>query len=197
MNFGITEPLILASASPRRANLLDLIGIPYDVQVSGIDESLPGVTEPAELARTLALRKAQSVASRQIESGRLVLGADSIVVVDERILGKPADEMDAESMLRQILGRQHRVITGFALVETGSSREVTGHETTKVHMRSANEDEVDQYLATGESLDKAGAYGAQGFGAGFMERVDGCFYNVVGLPLARLITEIRAFRISR
>jgi septum formation protein len=193
MNYSVTTPIILASASPRRSSLLAQVGIPFEVEVSGVPEDTSDELSPSDLARSLALSKANAVASRQEESGRIVLGADSIVVVDGIVFGKPTSRSDARHMLETILGRKHQVITGIALVESGTGRQYESHEETEVTMRAATEDEIRQYLATGESMDKAGAYGAQGFGAGFIERVNGCFYNVVGLPLSLVITSLRTF----
>ena len=194
MNYGLTSPLLLASASPRRSMLLDQVGIPYRVEVSGVDESEEMFDDPAEGARTLALQKAQTVAERQNTSGRIVLGADSIVVLDGDVLGKPEDEDDALRMLRRLTGNTHHVITGIALVETGTGRTFQAHEQTLVQMRACTNVELNDYIATGESLDKAGSYGAQGYGAVMIERVEGCFYNVIGLPVSRLIVALQSFR---
>lgn len=188
------EPLILASSSPRRATLLQQIGFPFEVIVSNCDETDVSFDDPAAGAVTLALRKAQTVAQAISQSGRIVLGADTIVVVDGQTLGKPADADDAVAMLKRLTGRTHRVITGIALIETGTLRLATFHEETLVYMRAFDDGETRQYVATGEPLDKAGAYGAQGYGAVLIERVEGCFHNVVGLPLARVVTALRAFR---
>lgn len=188
------RPLILASTSPRRAALLRQIGLPFVVEAPDVDESAWSSQDPAEGARTLALQKARAVAARQTVPGQIVLGADTIVVLDGRILGKPDGTAGARAMLRALGGRAHRVITGLALVETGSGRMVQGDEQTTVWMRPLAPEEIEAYLVTGEPLDKAGAYGAQGYGASFIERVEGCFYNVVGLPLARLVVMLRAFQ---
>lgn len=187
------QRLILASTSPRRASLLRQIGIPFVVEAPEVDESNWLFEDPAEGAQALAIQKARVVAARQRVSGQVVLGADTIVVLDGRILGKPDGPDAARAMLEALSGRAHRVITGLALIETGSNRMLHGDEQTTVWMRSFTPDELDAYIATGEPLDKAGAYGAQGYGASFIERIEGCFYNVVGLPLARLVTMLRAF----
>ncbi len=196
MNYSIDLPLILASGSPRRSMLLSQVGIPYEVQVSGVDESDAVFDDPAEGARSLALRKAMAVASRQKESGRIVLGADSIVVVGGDVLGKPADVDDAFRMLKRLVGQTHHVITGIALVESGTGRSTQAHEQTLVQMRPCTDDEISAYVATGEPMDKAGSYGAQGQGAALVERVEGCFNNVIGLPVSRLIVELRLFVIG-
>lgn len=188
------EPLILASSSPRRAALLQQIGLRFEVIVSNCLESDVPFDDPAAAAVTLALRKANTVARGIRDSGRIVLGADTIVVVDGLTLGKPSDEDDAIAMLKMLTGRTHRVITGIALIETGTLRSATFHEETLVCMRACDDDEIRRYVATGEPLDKAGSYGAQGYGAVLIERVEGCFHNVIGLPLARFVTALRAFR---
>jgi septum formation protein len=188
------RPIILASASPRRAALLTQIGLPFEVMVSEVDESGVSFENPARGAMTLALRKAETVAERIAEPERVVLGADTVVVLDDRILGKPGGPAEAAAMLRRLAGRSHRVITGLALVESGTVRRSVFHEQTTVYMRACGDAEIAAYVATGEPLDKAGAYGAQGYGGCLIERVEGCFYNVVGLPLARLVTALRAFK---
>ena len=186
-------PIILASASPRRSALLQQIGIPFEVIVSQADETGVSFDDPASGAVALALRKVSAVAETIRQPGRIVVGADTIVVLKDRILGKPASPDEAAAMLRCLTGAAHRVITGVALMETGSGRNLTLSEETVVYMRPCSDAEIDRYVATGEPLDKAGAYGAQGYGAGLIERVEGCFYNVVGLPLARLIAALRQF----
>lgn len=188
------DPLILASSSPRRSALLQQIGLPFEVIVSNCDENDVSFDDPAAGAVTLALRKAMTVARTISSPGRVVLGADTIVVVDGRTLGKPSDEEEAIAMLKTLTGRAHKVITGMALIETGTFRTVSFHEETLVCMRACDDDEIRRYAATGEPLDKAGAYGAQGYGAVLIERVEGCFHNVVGLPLARVVTALHAFR---
>ena len=186
--------IILASSSPRRAALLKKIGMACDIIPPDVDESQVSFSDdPAGATERLALDKAQTVA-RQIDApGAIVIGADTIVVLGDRVLGKPHDAADARTMLQALNGRAHQVITGFALVETGTNRFITGHEQTTVSMRALTEEEIDAYLATGEPLDKAGSYGAQGYGGCLIERVEGCFYNVVGLPLARLVTTLNGF----
>lgn len=186
-------PLILASTSPRRSALLAQIGVPFCTVPSGVDETAVLFDDPTYGARTLALHKAQAVAKRESAHGSIVLGADTMVVLDDRILGKPADRNDARAMLQALTGRAHRVITGFALVESGTGRMVQRDEQTVVWIRPCTDDEIDAYLDTDEPYDKAGGYGAQGYGASLIERVEGCFYNVIGLPLARLVVTLREF----
>ena len=189
--------IILASHSPRRAHLLKQIGIPFTVMGSNILEDVDVPKDPEAHVLTLSRRKAEWAAER-IREG-VVLGVDTIVVLDGSILGKPDDAETAVRMLRRLSGRWHRVFSGMTLIEVdrgvnnhliGNLREVrsiSDFSVTRVKMRAISEEEIARYVATGEPLDKAGAYGIQGNGAVFVERIEGCFYNVVGLPLSRLV----------
>jgi septum formation protein len=177
--------IVLASGSPRRHQLLDILGIAHDVDPSAIQEaSLPGETAETTATR-LAREKALDVSQRHRD--RWVLGADTLVVVDDRVLGKPASPADAESMLSSLQGRDHRVVTAVALVRDGQVHE--RRDVTRVWFRRVTPEQVRAYVATGEPLDKAGAYGVQGFGAALVERIDGDFFGVMGLPL-RLVVEL-------
>lgn len=181
--------LILASASPRREELLRELGLPFTVVPSGLPEELPP-GPPGESVRALALAKARAVAGR-ISSG-VVLGADTAVVLGGVILGKPADPEDARRMLRALREETHEVITGVGLVEAPGGREATAVVVTRVRMGQYGDDEIEAYLATGEPYDKAGAYAIQGAGSRLVAHVDGCYTNVVGLPLSttrRLLAE--------
>ena len=180
---------VLASASPRRAQLLELIGMKFEIIVSSVDEKECSEKNPAERVKNLALRKAQDVAS---DIGRaIVIGADTIVVLDGAILGKPRDAQEASRMLRQLSARTHQVYTGFSLVR-GEAR-VVDYERTSVHFRELSEDEIRAYVNTGGPLDKAGAYGIQDVSAMFVDRIEGCFYNVVGFPLAKCYATLNEF----
>ncbi len=188
--------LVLASSSPRRSDLLRQIGIPFEVVAPDVDESrFSFESDPARTVERLALAKARSVAIRSDLRGRrrLVLGADTVVCFEGGILGKPRDADDACAMLGRLNGRSHRVLTGFALLDTESHRRETGHEWTTVFMRTCTEAEIRTYVDTGEPLDKAGSYGANALGASLITRVEGCFYNVIGLPLARLLMTLKQF----
>lgn len=177
-----TPTLVLASASPRRQELLARLGVPFAVQPSRIPEVHPP-GPPAEALAAVALDKARAVA-RQWTAGRaVVLGADTEVVLGRRYLGKPRDAADAVRILTELSGRTHEVITGVALVEAPSGREETAAVTTRVTMAAATPEEIAAYVATGEPFDKAGGYAVQGLGARLVARVDGCLTNVVGLPL--------------
>jgi septum formation protein len=187
--------IILASASPRREKLLRALRVPYRVIPSLAEEGeepLPDGTECR--TETLALRKATEVAARVGEG--LVLGADTVVECDGRLLGKPRNRDEALRFLRQLSGRSHVVVTGLALVEAGGGRTETGHEVTEVRVRPLTVEEIDAYVQTGEPFDKAGGYAIQGAGGAFVEAIRGSFTNVVGLPLGRLRTLLLRFGID-
>ena len=177
-----TPALVLASASPRRQELLARLGIAFTVQPSRIPEIHPP-GPPAQALAAVALDKARAVASRWTAGAAIVLGADTEVVLDGRYLGKPRDAADDARMLHELSGRTHEVITGVALVEAPSGREETAAVTTRVTMVAATDEEIAAYVATGEPLDKAGGYAVQGRGGRLVARVDGCLTNVVGLPV--------------
>jgi septum formation protein len=191
--------LILASASPRRRELLGRLGLPFEVWPSGAEEPLePGVPAPA-LAAALARMKARHVAGQVRAAGgppAVVLGADTLVVVDGRPLGKPASRDEARTVLRTLGGRAHEVVTGLALLGTADGREMAEAVTSRVVMRPYGEPEIDAYVATGEPDDKAGAYAVQGAGGRLVVRVDGCYTNVVGLPLRTTARLLRAFGLT-
>jgi septum formation protein len=170
--------LILASASPRRRQLLAQIGVAFEVDVADVDEG----DDP----RANALAKARAVAARHRGEDAVVLGADTEVVLDGDVLGKPADDADAREMLRRLSGRTHAVVTAYALVDCTTDDELVRSVETGVTFRPLTGDEIDAYVATGEPLDKAGAYGIQGRGAVLVDRIDGDYFTVVGLPLADL-----------
>lgn len=189
------KPIILASASPRRAEILRKIGLDFTIRPSAIDEINSTALPPAAYAVDLARRKARAVAA-EVTTG-LVIGADTIVVLGNEILGKPASELEAGEMLRRLSGKTHRVFTGFALCDRPSNREAAGFEMTEVTFRSLEEAEITAYVRSGEAMDKAGAYGIQDASAVFAERINGCFYNVVGFPLARFYVTLRSFYANR
>jgi septum formation protein len=179
--------LILASASPRRAEILAAAGIPFEIRASKTDESrLPGES-PEKMVERLARAKAEAVVREDNSDGpRIILGADTVVVVDDKILGKPGNAADASEMLMKLRGREHRVITGFAVVRAEDQDILSGHETTRVWFSDMTDAEVDAYVATNEPLDKAGAYAIQGIAGRYIPRIEGCYFNVVGLPLTRV-----------
>lgn len=173
-------PLVLASASPRRAELLAAAGIAFEVDTADIDETPRAGETPDVYVRRLAEAKARAVAARH--PGRRVLGADTTVVVDGVILGRPVDAADARDMVRRLAGRAHEVLTGVALVENGTAQ--VDLATTTVWFAPMTAGEIDAYVASGEPMDKAGAYGIQGRASCFVTRIDGSYSNVVGLPVA-------------
>src|ERR1022692_2958542 len=180
--------LILASASPRRSELLSNAGIPFTVEPARIAEEPLPREQPLQYAQRLARDKASSVFARH--SDNVVLGADTIVVVDRHLLEKPRDATDAARMLRLLSGRAHQVITGVCLIAPGY--EQTEAEITEVHFSKLSESEIASYVETGEPMDKAGAYAIQGMASRWVERIDGCYFNVVGLPVPRLYRMLRA-----
>ena len=182
-----TVRVILASQSPRRRELLNLVGIAHEVQPADIDESYLAGERPREHAERLARGKTAVIAAR--EPNALVIGSDTIVVVDGDVLGKPADELDAVRMLARLAGRSHVVITAVAVSWRGETRSAVEEVGVTFHPMSRSE--IDAYIATGEPMDKAGAYGIQGYGATIVERVDGDYFAVMGLSLIRLV---RLFR---
>lgn len=175
--------VILASGSPRRRDLLDLIGIPHDVRPANIDESLRGRESPRKHAERLAREKAAAVATR--DASLITIAADTIVLVDRKILGKPANAVDAGSMLRLLSGREHTVVTAVAVARGNKVKSAV--EEVSVTFRKLTDEEIDDYIATGEPMDKAGAYGIQGYGATIVERIEGDYFAVMGLPLVRLV----------
>lgn len=190
----LSVPLVLASQSPRRQALLTHVGFDFSVVVPNVDEdSVPVTLPPADYVSRLALMKAVRGAEMS-GNDAIVLGSDTTVVLDGRVLNKPADAADAARMLRSLSGRTHTVYTGIALVHTTSGRSVTAVRDTRVTFRDLDDAEIDAYVASGSPLDKAGAYGIQDdFGAVFVNRVEGCYYTIVGLPLELLYTTLRDF----
>jgi septum formation protein len=182
---ALTAPrILLASSSPRRRELLTMVGIAHEVIPADIDEAyLPGEL-PLAHAERLARAKAETIA--QVDPNALVIGADTIVVIDGEVLGKPRDEAHAAAMLRQLSGRPHDVLTAVAVAR--GARIDSGVETVSVTFRELREDEIRAYIATREPMDKAGAYGIQGYGATIVQRIDGDFFAVMGLSLVRLVT---------
>lgn len=183
-----TAPLILGSASPRRHEILQQLGLRFRVVPPGIDEPPPRGEAPHEYARSLAELKADHVGRKpEAERSGYVLGADTIVVLAERVMGKPRDDADALEMLRSLSGNRHEVITAVSLVYPRQGVFDTIAVRTQVTLRTLDEQTLRRYVASGESRDKAGAYAAQGLGAGLLERIEGSYSNVVGLPAAETI----------
>lgn len=190
--------LILASGSPRRDDLLNTAGLVHEILVSGADED---VTEPdpRRLVEKLSARKAGDVFRQVIQDGDFaVIGADTVVALDGVILGKPRDEKDARKMLEMLSGRAHHVCTGVTLHGRigGKERVRTFSEVSTVHVASLSQEEIQTYIATGEPMDKAGAYGIQGAFCKHVTHIEGDYFNIVGLPVSRLYHELKAFCIE-
>jgi len=181
--------LILASNSPRRKTLLEQIGLKFRVIPSQIAEPIFEGGSPQEYALGLASAKAEEVSKLYPQA--LVLGADTIVVVDELVLGKPADVSDAYSMLKLLSGRSHEVITAYSLQLKDKQINQANFVSTQVHFKILSDAEIQRYIDSGSPFDKAGSYGIQDYSSVFVDRIDGCFYNVVGLPLSDLNSKLK------
>lgn len=188
------KKIILASASPRRSELLKQIGLNFEVMASNIEEPVYTGMTPSELVRRLSYDKAKHIAISQ-ENGTIVIGADTIVVKDG-ILGKPVNRQEAVEMLTLLRGTWHEVYTGVSIIEAGTQRFLSESEGTRVKFRDLDENTIKAYIATGEGDDKAGAYGIQNIGAILVEKIEGCYFNVVGLPLSRTANMLKSFGID-
>lgn len=191
-------PLVLASSSPRRQQLIELLGLPYDIVVKpGDEQTRPGLS-PKEVVRQLALRKARAVYDdiKEENKSSIVIGADTVVVLNGKVLGKPKDEQDALEMLSALQGKTHQVYSGVACIDTGSGKTVTDYRKTAVTIKPLSQEQIKRYIQTGEPHDKAGAYGIQGYGALIVEKIDGDYFNVVGLPLSCLNDMLAEFDIE-
>jgi len=181
------KKLILASKSPRRKEILEKCGIPFEIDAAEIDETLRSSLSLTDAIMELSVRKASAVLERHPDA--VVLGSDTIVVIDNRVLGKPHDRNDARSMLEELSGRTHQVITGLALVS--GKKTYTGVSVSHVSFAKLSEDEITEYLSSGEADDKAGAYGIQGLAGRFITNIDGDYYAIMGLPLSMVYQELK------
>ena len=186
--------LILASGSPRRRELLDKFGIDYEILPAQGEESAPPELTPGERVKALAAQKAEETAHRVNDPTAVILAADTLVELDGEVLGKPGAGERARAMLRALSGREHRVWSGVCIRE--GERILAESECTAVRFRTLSDAEIEAYIATGEPLDKAGAYGYQGLASLFVERIEGDFFNVMGLPVCRVGQMLRKFGIS-
>lgn len=184
------KKIILASASPRRRELLATAGLDFEIIVADVDESVPEGTPPEKAAEMTAAKKALAVAESHPDD--IVLGADTIVVADGKVLGKPHTKENAVKMLTMLSGREHLVITGVCVTCEGQTE--IYHKTSKVRFYELTPDEIEKYADSGEPLDKAGAYGIQGLGCTLVESIEGDYFNIVGLPVASVVRLIRKFR---
>lgn len=190
--------LVLASSSPRRQQLISLLGLPYQIVTKPVDEGNVEGLSPEKVVCELALRKAKAVLEevRCSVGEAIIIGADTVVVLDGEILGKPKDEQDAYRMLSALQGRTHQVYSGVACLEWTTGKTVVDYCRTDVTMKPLAEKKIRRYIETKEPLDKAGGYGIQGYGALFIEGIHGDYFNVVGLPLARLSDMLAEFGIE-
>jgi septum formation protein len=180
--------LVLASNSPRRQQILNDAGIPYIVRASSIREEPRSGESPRDYVRRLAEEKSFAV---PIQPGEIVLAADTVVVVEEQMLEKPRDNADARRMLSLLSGRNHEVLTGICL--RSASRKIVDAATTRVHFVQLTAEEIEDYVRSGEPMDKAGAYAIQGLASKFIDRIEGCYFNVVGLPMALVYRHLKKF----
>lgn len=186
--------IILASQSPRRFELLKMIGLEFKVRPSHAEEVYENHLTPVDYTLQNAKKKGEIIANKEPES--IIISADTIVVLRDKILEKPEDEAHARDIINRLSGTTHQVITGFGFILLSENRQVFDHEITKVTFRKLSQQEIRAYIESGEPFDKAGGYGAQGLGSVLIKRVDGCFYNVVGLPLAKFFTTLDRFLIQ-
>lgn len=176
--------LVLASASPRREEILEKLNLKFTTVPSKIDENNFKDSNPVELVKTLAVEKAKSVS--ELVEDALIIAADTVVVYNDQVLGKPEDQADAEKMLKKLSAKQHQVITGIAVLNSQSKESYVDHNITDVKMTNISEQEISDYVETGEPLDKAGSYAIQGLGGLFVEEIRGSYYSVMGLPIHQL-----------
>jgi len=196
MNMDVPH-IILASGSPRRRELMTALQLPFEVIVSHADEEVEEGLSPKQIVESLALRKAVSVRDTMEPDGTeaVIVGSDTIVVLDGEVLGKPVDNSEAIRMLTALQGRTHEVFTGVACLHTGNGMTRISSRRTLVTMKPLDEQSIRAYVATGEPADKAGAYGIQGLGATLVEAIEGCYFNVVGLPVSLLTDMLSEFGI--
>ena len=188
------KTIILASASPRRKELLEKLSLKFKVDASDCEEEIDSELEPAELVRQISVTKAKSVAA--LHPNAVIIAADTIGVIGKKILGKPHTENEAGKMLKEISGKPHLVITGFTILDTTTNQMISETVKTTVYIKKLTRQEIDAYVKTGEPLDKAGAYAIQGLGAVIVEKIEGDYYNVMGLPLNAVTEALKEFGID-
>ncbi len=186
--------IILASASPRRKELLEQLGLQFEIEPSYCQEHIGDQQEPLELAKLLSLYKAKTVGNKN--TGAIIIAADTFVVLDKRIIGKPNSLAEAKEILTNLKGRPHSVITGFTVMDTTDGKTVSQSVETKVYIKNLSVEEIDSYVETQESMGKAGAYAIQGIGAAIIDRIEGDYYNVMGLPVDAVVEALNQFGIS-
>ena len=188
LSFEIQERLLLASASPRRKEILENLGFEFEILPSDVDESEVPWSDPVESVKLLAEIKA--IDAQKTRPRKTIIAADTIVLCEDRVMGKPASPEDAAEMLGTLSGRMHEVVTGIALIKLPNTRIIEA-ESTKVFFRKLSPGEISRYISTREPFDKAGAYAIQGYASAFIDRIEGDYFNVVGLPVARLFSMLR------
>jgi septum formation protein len=189
-----TRTIVLASASPRRKELLAQIGLEFEVEPSNYVEGMSPKLKPHELAQAISREKALAVAVKR--ENAIVIAADTFVVFRDKVMGKPRSEAEAKDMLMALSGKTHSVITGFTVQDTADDMIVSKSVETRIHVKRLTTEEVDAYVASKEPLDKAGAYGIQGLGAVLVDRIEGDYFNVMGLPLNALTESLKEFGIN-
>jgi septum formation protein len=189
-----TRTIILASASPRRKELLEKIGLKFQVDPSNSDESLRTDLKPEGMVKALSLEKAFGVASKYPDA--IIIAADTLGVFRGKIIGKPANREEARAMLTSLSGKSHRVITGFSILDTASKKATTHSVETRVYFKKLTAEEIENYLNSGEPLDKAGSYAIQGLGSILVEKIVGDYYNVMGLPISALVECLKKFGVQ-
>lgn len=188
------KEIILASASPRRREILSLTGLPFKIEASPFEEDITLNLPPDKLVEHLSLGKAEAVAKNR--QNAVVIGADTIVDLEGKILGKPKDLEGARQTLKLLSGRPHEVITGYTIFDTDSGKTLSKSVSTKVYFKPLSKEDIEGYLKTGELMDKAGSYAIQGLGAVLIEKIEGDYFNVMGLPLCSLIQSLKDFDIN-
>jgi septum formation protein len=186
------KKIILASQSPRRKWLLEQIGLEFDIIPSTFDEDIEGKKFSKKLIESLAYEKAKEVAGRT-DKEALIIAADTVVIMGSEILGKPIDEADAKKMLQKLSNRTHQVITAIAIIDKYEDKTLINSTISKVKFKKLSDREIEDYIKTGEPMDKAGSYGIQAYGSLFVEKVEGCYNNIVGLPLNLLAEMLKSF----
>lgn len=176
--------IILASASPRRKEILENASVKFKVMISSIEELTLDGESPCQMVMRLAFEKGMDIASRQ--KNDLIISADTIVVIDNTVLGKPENEIEARKMITSLSGRTHQVITGISLINLDNNKKIIDYVISNVKFKNLSEEDINDYIRTKESLDKAGAYGIQGYGALLVDEIQGDYFNIVGLPISRL-----------
>lgn len=191
-----SSKIILASASPRRNQLLQMLGLDFKALKPDVDEEFHTCLSVEENLYNITKNKALYVKENNNLANCIIISADTIVLLNNKILTKPADNSDAFNMLKSLSGNWHEVITGVYVTDVSEGKEIYESKTTKVKFRSLKDDEINSYISTGEADDKAGSYGIQGLGSLFVDSIEGCYYNVVGLPLVLLETMLKQFNIT-